>query len=66
MAKRVTLSPLLCTFVCVLPLLPKQTPSPKGGRPPEANRAALMGIILFSKVVCLGICSLRRWVVAVV
>jgi transposase len=31
------------------PLLPKQTPSPKGGRPPVSNRAALAGIIFVLK-----------------
>lgn len=33
----------------VEPLLPEQKPSPKGGRPPVPNRAALTGIVFVLK-----------------
>jgi transposase len=32
-------------WVQIAPLLPKRTPSPKGGRPPIEDRAALTGIL---------------------
>ena len=49
------------------PLLPKEPPKPKGGRPRIDDRAVLTGILFVLKSgIPPGRCCLRRWAAALV
>ena len=46
------------------PLLPKEPPKPKGGRPRVPDRAALGGIVFVLRTGCPGGCCRRNWAAA--